>query len=101
MTSNLKLGGQKHPSRGSNCSLGQKENAYRDPAISTPMNVSAGQEPHLSPDGKSLMPVMQNATTDHVLNGIAFDAQGNRIFVTGKNWPSIFEIRVKPTTSTQ
>ena len=53
------------------------------------------------PDGKSLMPVMQNATTDHVLNGIAWDAQGNRIFVTGKNWPSIFEIRVKPATSTQ
>jgi glutamine cyclotransferase len=29
-----------------------------------------------------------------VLNGIAFDAEGNRIFVTGKNWPKLFEIRI-------
>ncbi|RYE25964.1 MAG: glutaminyl-peptide cyclotransferase [Sphingobacteriales bacterium] len=29
-----------------------------------------------------------------VLNGIAYDATGNRIFVTGKNWPSIFEIKL-------
>ncbi len=27
-----------------------------------------------------------------VLNGIAFDAENNRIFVTGKNWKKIFEI---------
>jgi glutamine cyclotransferase len=30
-----------------------------------------------------------------VLNGIAFDAQKNRIFVTGKLWPRVFEITVK------
>lgn len=30
-----------------------------------------------------------------VLNGIAFDAQKNRIFVTGKLWPRVFEIQVK------
>jgi glutamine cyclotransferase len=30
-----------------------------------------------------------------VLNGIAYDAQKNRIFVTGKLWPRIFEITVK------
>ncbi|MDX2007731.1 MAG: glutaminyl-peptide cyclotransferase [Meiothermus sp.] len=29
-----------------------------------------------------------------VLNGIAYDVRGNRIFVTGKLWPSIFEITV-------
>ena len=29
-----------------------------------------------------------------VLNGIAWDSDGRRIFVTGKNWPSLFEIRV-------
>nr|AAP58621.1 putative glutamine cyclotransferase [uncultured Acidobacteriota bacterium] len=29
-----------------------------------------------------------------VLNGIAFDAAGDRLFVTGKLWPKIFEIRV-------
>lgn len=27
-----------------------------------------------------------------VLNGIAYDAETNRIFVTGKHWPSLFEI---------
>jgi glutamine cyclotransferase len=29
-----------------------------------------------------------------VLNGIAYDAQRKRIFVTGKRWPKLFEIRV-------
>jgi len=31
---------------------------------------------------------------DAVLNGIAYDAEGQRLFVTGKNWPKLFEIRV-------
>lgn len=30
-----------------------------------------------------------------VLNGIAWDRQGNRIFVTGKFWPKLFEIRIR------
>jgi glutamine cyclotransferase len=30
-----------------------------------------------------------------VLNGIAYDKAGDRIFVTGKYWPKLFEIRVK------
>ncbi len=32
--------------------------------------------------------------TDAVLNGIAHDAKGDRLFVTGKLWPRIFEIQV-------
>lgn len=32
--------------------------------------------------------------TDAVLNGIAWDPDGRRLFVTGKNWPSLFEIRL-------
>jgi glutamine cyclotransferase len=32
---------------------------------------------------------------DAVLNGIAFDAVENRVFVTGKLWPKLFWIRVK------
>jgi len=28
-----------------------------------------------------------------VLNGIAYDARGDRLFVTGKLWPKVFEIR--------
>jgi len=31
---------------------------------------------------------------DDVLNGIAWDPVGRRLFVTGKNWPSLFEIRL-------
>ncbi len=30
-----------------------------------------------------------------VLNGIAYDAKNDRLFVTGKYWPSIFEIRLE------
>jgi glutamine cyclotransferase len=34
-----------------------------------------------------------------VLNGIAYDAKANRLFVTGKLWPKLFEIRlVKKST---
>lgn len=35
--------------------------------------------------------------SDHnekTLNGIAYDAARDRIFVTGKKWPQIFEIRL-------
>jgi glutamine cyclotransferase len=31
-----------------------------------------------------------------VLNGIAYDEASDRLFVTGKLWPKLFEIRVKP-----
>lgn len=31
-----------------------------------------------------------------VLNGIAYDAQGDRLFVTGKLWPALFEIELVP-----
>ena len=34
-------------------------------------------------------------TTD-VLNGIAYDAKGDRLFVTGKRWPKMFEVRLRP-----
>jgi len=30
-----------------------------------------------------------------VLNGIAYDEQGDRLFVTGKLWPKLFEVRLK------
>jgi len=31
-----------------------------------------------------------------VLNGIAYDAAGDRLLVTGKLWPRIFEIKLVP-----
>jgi len=33
---------------------------------------------------------------DDVLNGIAYDPVGDRLFVTGKRWPFIFEIELVP-----
>ncbi|HVS23369.1 MAG TPA: glutaminyl-peptide cyclotransferase, partial [Gammaproteobacteria bacterium] len=32
--------------------------------------------------------------SDDVLNGIAYDAAAKRVFVTGKDWPQLFEIEV-------
>lgn len=34
-----------------------------------------------------------------VLNGIAYDATGERLFVTGKLWPLLFEIQLEPLLS--
>ena len=31
-----------------------------------------------------------------VLNGIAYDSLGDRLFVTGKLWPKLFEIKLVP-----
>ncbi|MES0872933.1 glutaminyl-peptide cyclotransferase [Sinimarinibacterium thermocellulolyticum] len=33
---------------------------------------------------------------EHVLNGIAYDAASDRFYVTGKNWPALFELEVEP-----
>lgn len=35
--------------------------------------------------------------TEDVLNGIAYDAAGDRLFVTGKRWPRLFQIRLVET----
>lgn len=48
-------------------------------------------------DMKGLMPQEMRAGGEDVLNGIAYDAERKRIFVSGKLWPRIFEIRLKTT----
>lgn len=45
---------------------------------------------------KGLMPRSQLTDDEAVLNGIAYDAAHNRLFVTGKLWPKIFEITLTP-----
>ena len=40
-----------------------------------------------------LLSASERASTD-VLNGIAYDATRDRLFVTGKWWPKLFEIRL-------
>lgn len=37
-------------------------------------------------------------TQDDVLNGIAYDAVDDRLFVTGKLWPKLFEIKLTPAS---
>jgi glutaminyl-peptide cyclotransferase len=44
-------------------------------------------------DFAGLLPPAQREQ-DAVLNGIAYDAAGDRLFVTGKLWPRVFEVRV-------
>jgi glutamine cyclotransferase len=43
---------------------------------------------------KDLLPLSDKNPDTEVLNGIAFDKAGNRIFITGKKWPKLFEIKL-------
>ena len=45
-------------------------------------------------DLSGLEAAAQRADAENVLNGIAYDAAGYRLFVTGKRWPKLFQIRV-------
>ena len=45
-------------------------------------------------DLTGLLPDEEVTPTTDVLNGIAYDAAGKRIFVTGKNWSKLFEIEI-------
>lgn len=47
-------------------------------------------------DFYGLLPTADRAANTDVLNGIAYDAATDRLFVTGKNWPKLFEVRLKP-----
>ncbi len=43
----------------------------------------------------TLFPMQKRRETGaDVLNGIAYDSEGERIFVTGKRWPMLYEIRI-------
>jgi glutaminyl-peptide cyclotransferase len=45
-------------------------------------------------DLTGLLPANQHPGPEGVLNGIAYDAEHDRLFVTGKLWPLLFEIKV-------
>ena len=47
-------------------------------------------------DLAGLLPEDQRPNPEAVLNGIAYDARRDRLFVTGKQWPLIFQIRLTP-----
>jgi glutaminyl-peptide cyclotransferase len=46
-------------------------------------------------DLTGIMPESELDDPEAVLNGIAFDQASNRLFVTGKLWPRLFEIKIK------
>jgi glutaminyl-peptide cyclotransferase len=46
-------------------------------------------------DLAGIIPRSELRDEEAVLNGIAYDADGDRLFVTGKLWPKLFEIRLK------
>jgi glutamine cyclotransferase len=46
-------------------------------------------------DLSGILPVVDRKDVD-VCNGIAYDSEGDRLFVTGKWWPKLFEIKLVP-----
>jgi len=47
-------------------------------------------------DFRALLDPADRAPDTDVLNGIAYDPTGDRLFVTGKHWPKVFEVRLRP-----
>ena len=47
-------------------------------------------------DLSGLLPEKDRKGGEDVLNGIAYDPGGKRLFVTGKLWPKLYEIRIVP-----
>lgn len=45
-------------------------------------------------DLSGILPDDQKVDGESVLNGIAYDARHDRLFVTGKQWPFVFEIKI-------
>ncbi len=47
-------------------------------------------------DFTGLLPVQDRTPGTDVLNGIAYDSTSDHLFVTGKRWPKLFEVRLRP-----
>ena len=45
-------------------------------------------------DFSNLLPDKMRTGNEDVLNGIAYDADKKRLFLTGKQWPKLFEIKI-------
>jgi glutamine cyclotransferase len=45
------------------------------------------------------LPGANNSNPGAVLNGIAYDQKNDRLFVTGKDWPNLFQINLTPQTN--
>lgn len=47
-------------------------------------------------DFSTLFPRAERGPDADVLNGIAYDAAADRLVITGKRWPKLYEVRLKP-----
>jgi glutaminyl-peptide cyclotransferase len=54
----------------------------------------AGISPDDQPSPENIRD-QEDPKAENTLNGIAYDAAGDRIFVTGKNWKKLYEIKLK------
>lgn len=63
-------------------------------AIINPINGSVEGIINLTNLVKEMEKTQKLVDQDDVLNGIAFDKENNRFFVTGKNWGKLFEIKL-------
>ncbi len=52
-------------------------------------------------DLKRILPVRDRKSSTNVLNGIAWDEETDRLFVTGKYWPKLFEIKIQEVAAGQ
>jgi glutamine cyclotransferase len=46
-------------------------------------------------DFVGILPPSERSRDTDVMNGIAYDALDDRLFVTGKNWPKLYEVKVR------
>ena len=51
-------------------------------------------------DLTGILPANETSDPEAVLNGIAWDPAHDRLFVTGKLWPKLFEIKIVPEPAT-
>ncbi len=47
-------------------------------------------------DASGILPKTDSYSNTDVLNGIAWDAKGKRLYITGKKWDKLFEIKMIP-----
>ena len=45
-------------------------------------------------DCRGLLPDRLRAVGTDVLNGIAYDSKTGKIYLTGKNWPKLYEVKL-------
>lgn len=50
-------------------------------------------------DATGILPKSDTFVNTDVLNGIAWDAKGKRLYITGKRWDKLFEIRLAPANT--